>query len=72
MDVSEWRSIESVGGEDFCLVYGRDESNPKGQPFFAIASRYGDKWYCEPTCPDEYWQVMIAPTHWQPLPEPPQ
>lgn len=67
----DWEPIETIDAENaaFCLVFGAQGDSP---PFIATASRVGDEWICEPPPADDYWAVRIVPTHWMPLPEPPQ
>lgn len=74
--MSEWRSIETAPSMTRILVYGGvwDGEISGPTPSFeahVVIDRYGNKMWA--VCgTDAYSAQILNPTHWMPLPSPPQ
>lgn len=76
--MSEWQPIETAPRDEIVLLYGLTAGEISGvsdEPAICIGSRTGKgnypgfEWACEGT---DAYAVWAKPTHWMPLPGPPQ
>ena len=76
--MSEWQPIETAPMKGKFLVFGgewvaesRDGGDPRTPAGVVMVNRSGrPKFYVADS--DEFWPWIDSPTHWMPLPAPPQ
>lgn len=66
--MSAWQPIETAPAKVFVLGYfGGDGAVADGGSRFTTCRRNFSIWYC-----DDGERLFSSPTHWMPLPEPPE
>lgn len=77
MDANGWMPIESAPKKGSFLIYGgswvgeSDDGRQESDSLVAMVNRNGrPRFYIANS--DEFWPWVEGPTHWRPLPPPPE